>query len=521
LEKAMEKENLSVERRREMKGKLFWVVFLAAALLGMGASAWAAPSGKITLVMDNDAPTMDPHRHAERSGVTVNWQIFDSLMYRQNDMKVVPGLAESYKVLSPTVIQVTLRKNVQFHNGEPFNAQAVKFSLERVLDPKTKSPRVSSVNWLKSVEVVDDYTVKLNLKAPHPIWMEDLMNLAMVPPGYLKEKGDSHFAENPVGTGPYKFVKWTRGQEIQMTANTKYFKGEPKIETAVIKIIPDASTRLAALLSGSVDLMRGISPEEIPVLKANPNLQVFTVPILRFQWFYLSDAMNPQSPLYKKAVRQAINYAVNVPEIVDNIVGGLGTPTVVMNPMHFGYDPNVKPYPHDPAKAKALLKEAGYPNGFEMTLHYTPVNMIKGDEVSQAIQAHLAQVGINMKLQKWSGVGYMDIVSSGRAKPAFGINWGSFGVFDGDAILTPFFRSGQQYSFFNTPELDKIIDAQRQEMDPQKRKELMSKAQQILREEAPWIFMYAFKTVEGANAKLDYKPRSDEMFAIYEIGFKK
>jgi peptide/nickel transport system substrate-binding protein len=517
----MKKQKGEKEMTGKRKSGMVWVALLAAALLGIGPAAWAAPSGKITLVMDNDAPTMDPHRHAERSGVTVNWQMFDSLMFRQNDMKIVPGLAESYKILSPTVIQMTLRKNVQFHNGEPFNAQAVKFSLERVLDPKTKSPRVSSVNWLQSVEVVDNYTVKLNLKNPHPAWSEDLMNLAMVPPGYLKEKGDSHFAENPVGTGPYKFVKWTRGQEIQMTANTKYFKGEPRIETGVIKIIPDASTRLAALLSGSVDLMRGISPEEIPVIKANPNLQVVTVPILRFQWFYLSDAMNPQSPLYKKTVRQAINYAVNVPEIVDNIVGGLGIPTVVMNPMHFGYDPNVKPYPHDPGKAKTLLKEAGYPNGFEMTMHYASVNMIKGDEVSQAIQAHLAQVGINMKLQKWSGVGYMDIVKSGRAKPCFGINWGSFGVFDGDAILTPFFRSGQQYCFFHTPELDKIIDAQRQEMDPQKRKELMSKAQQILREEAPWIFMYAFKTVEGANAKLDYKPRSDEIFSIYEIGFKK
>jgi peptide/nickel transport system substrate-binding protein len=128
---------------------------------------------------------------------------------------------------------------------------------------------------------VDNYSEEKN----PTLWMEDLHNLAMVPPKYLKEKGDSHFAENPVGTGPYKFVKWTRGQEIQMTANTKYFKGEPRIETGVIKIIPDASTRVAALLSGSVDLLRGISPEEIPVLKANPNLQVVTVPILRFQWF--------------------------------------------------------------------------------------------------------------------------------------------------------------------------------------------------------------------------------------------
>lgn len=503
-----------------------WVKVLLAGILfgfnflGFAPSTWSSLTGKVTFVIDSDAPTMDPHKHAERSGVIVNWQIFDSLMYRNNDMKIEPGLADSFKIITPTLIQLNLRKNVQFHNGEPFNANAVKFSLERVLDPKTKSPRIPSVNWLKSVEVVDDFTVKLHLINPHPLWMEDLHNLAMVPPKYLQEKGDSHFAENPVGTGPYKFVKWIRGQEVQLVANNKYFKEIPQVKNGIIKIIPDASTKVAALLSGAVDLIRGVSPEEIPIIKANQNLKVATVPILRFQWFYLSDALNPNSPLFKKEVRQAINYAVNVQEIVNNIVGGLGTPTVVLNPLHFGFEPAVKPYPYDPKKATSLLKEAGYSEGFEMTIHYTTANMIKGDEVCQAIQSYLGKVGIKVKLQKWSPTGYMDIIKSNRAKPCFGLNWGSFGVFDGDAILTPFFRSGQQYAFFHTPELDKIIDAQRQEMNPEKRKELMSKAQQIIRDEAPWIFMYAFKTVEAANAKMDYKSRSDEIFSFYEIRIK-
>jgi peptide/nickel transport system substrate-binding protein len=220
-------------------------------------------------------------------------------------------------------------------------------------------------------------------------------------------------------------------------------------------------------------------------------------------------------------VRQALNYAVNMPEIVQNIVGGLGAPAVVLNPMHVGYDPNVKPYPHDLEKAKALLKQAGYPNGFPMTLHYTTVNMVKGEEVIQAVQAQLAQAGVQMKLQKWSPVGYMDIVRSGRGKPAFALNWGSLGMFDGDAILTPFFRDGQAYAFFHTPELDRVLDAQRQEMDPQKRKDLMSKAQQILREEAPWIFSYSFQMIVAQNAKLDYKPRSDENYYLFDAAWKK
>ncbi len=508
-----------------MKGrslrKWFWLAFCTAMLFGAGSLAWAAPTGKITVGMDTDTPTMDPHKHAERAGTTVMYQIFDCLFFRQQDMKLINTLVEDYKVLSPTVVQLNLRKGVQFHNGEPFNAQVVKFSLERVLDPKTKSPRTPSLSWLKSVDVTDNNTVKLNFKNPHPLWTQDLLSICMVPPKYIAEKGDSYFAEHPVGTGPYKFVKWVRSQEILLTANTKYFLGEPRIENVSIKIVPDASTRLAALLSGTIDLMRGISPEEIPVVKANPNLRVYTVPILRFHWFYISDCLNPESPLSKKSVRQALNYGLNVPEIVQNIVGGLGTPTTVLNPMHFGWDASIKPYPYDPQKAKSLLKEAGYPNGFPMTIHYTPANMIKGDEVTQAVQSQLNNIGLDVKLQKWSAVGYMDIIQSGRAKPAFGLNWGSFGVFDGDAILFPFFRSGQPYAFFHTPELDSLIDAERREMDPQKRKELMIKAQQIIREEAPWIFMYSFSTIEGGSAKLDYRPRSDELFYMYEIGWKK
>ncbi|RLA91959.1 MAG: ABC transporter substrate-binding protein [Deltaproteobacteria bacterium] len=435
-------------------------------------------------------------------------------------MKIVPSLAKSYEVVNPTTVVLRLREDVKFHNGEPFNAQVVKFSLERVLDPKTKSPRITSLQWLKSVEIVDEYTVRLNFKYPYPIWQEELQNLAMVPPKYIKEKGDEYFAEHPVGTGPYKFVKWVRGQEIVMTANEEYFKGAPHIKKVIFKIIPDPSTRFAALLAGKIDLLRNISPEEIPILEANKNIKVYTVPILRFGWIYFYDALNPDSPFYDKRVRQALNYAVNIPEIIKEVIYGLGTPTVVLNPLHFGYDPEVKPYPYDPAKAKELLSEAGFPNGFSFTCHYTTANAIKVDEVMQAIQSQLAKVGVKMKLQKWSPVGYMELIDGGRARPAFYLNWGSFGVFDGDAILFPFFRSGQRYAFFHTPELDKLIDQERVEMNPEKRKQLMSKIQRILREEAPWIFNYAFHTTVAANAKLDYKPRSDEMYYAYEIGLK-
>lgn len=507
--------------KKQRKGKR--VVFLGVFLVGVlviTSVVMAASKSQITIAFDTDVPTMDPHMHAERAGVIVNWHTFDSLFFRQNDMTVVPSLIEEYEAINPTTVRLNLRQDVKFHNGEPFNAKVVKFSLERVLDPETKSPRTASVQWLRSVDVVNEYTVNLNFKYPYPLWRQELQNLAMVPPKYIQEKGDAYFAEHPIGTGPYKFVKWSRGQEIVLKANEEYFKGAPRIKNVVFKIIPDPSTRFAALLAGSIDLLRNICPEEIPILEARKDIKVYTVPILRFGWIYFADALNPDSPLYDKRVRQALNYGVDIPQIIKYVIMGLGIPTIVLNPLHFGYDPNVKPYPYDPTKAKKLLTEAGYPDGFSFKLHYTPVNAVKGDEVMQAIQSQLAKIGVNMKLQKWSGIGYMDLIEGGRARPAFYLNWGSFGVFDGDAILSPFFHSDYRYAFYHTPELDKLIEQQRVEMNSERRKKIMSQIQHIIRDEAPWLFNYAFKTIVAANADLDYMPRSDETFYVYGISFK-
>jgi peptide/nickel transport system substrate-binding protein len=494
------------------------LIVLLTVMLAAGVTpVAAAPTGQLVIGADTDTPTMDAHGHSERIGHIINWHLYDSLFYRQADTTNVPALAESYRVVNGTTVDLKLRRGVRFHNGEPFTAEAVKFSLERILDPATKSPRTTAVGWLKSVEVLGEHEARLHFKAPSPLWLIELTNLGMMPPKYAKEKGIQHFSQNPVGTGPYKFVRWTRGQEIVLEANTEYWKGAPGIKTLVFKIIPDPSTRVAALLSGAIDLLGHVAPEDVPVLQANTSLKVQSTPILRFQWTYLSDAMTKGSPLADKRVRQAVNHAVNTPRIIKDILGGYGTPTVALNPLHFGYNPNVKPYPYDPAKAKALLKEAGYANGFETTIHFATVNMMKGDEMYQAVQSDLAAVGIKAKLQKWSGVGYMDMVRSGRAKPAYGLNWGSTGLFDGDAVLFPFFRSGQYYTFWSTPEVDALIDQQRTEMDPEKRKALMFKIQEIVREEAPWLFQYAFHALYAHSAKFAFTPRTDEFIYAYEI----
>jgi len=509
-----------------MKEKMFLFVLIVCILaissvLGGGQTAWAEAS-KIRICMATDTPTLDPHMHAEKVGVQLNMALFDPLFYLDRELKIIPMLATDHKVIDDTTVEVYLRKGVSFHNGEKFNAEIVKFNIERIQNPETKSPVRGKATWIKSVDIVDEFTVRFRLNAPYPIWQYQLTSLCMVPKQYLSEKGAEYFADHAVGTGPYKFVSWTRGSEIVLTANEEYYKGAPAIKELVWKVIPDASVQIASLISGDVDLVQFVNPENVPALEADPNIKVANKAELRFGWICLADALKPDSPLSDRRVRQAMNYAVDKKAIINDIIYGLGTQVTSLNTMHWGYDPSVDPYPHDLEKAKALMKEAGYPDGFKTILNMTPVNQVKGEEVHQAVQAMWAKIGVKARIQKWSGTGYMELVTSGKANPIYILNWGSFGIPDGDVILYPFFHSKGTYgNFWNSSETDRLIDIQHTSMDPKVRKEAMSKAQQIIREEAPWVFMFAYRSIDAWNKKFDFKARSDGRIYAYDIGLAK
>ena len=337
-----------------MRGLLFTLVAVAALMLVPAADA--APEGRVVVAVASSSTTFDAHVFSDQPTYNVILNVFDTLVERGPDMQLRPLLAESYRLVDDRTWQFKLRKGIQFTNGEPFNAQVVKWNVERMLDPATKSKNVGRVSAIERVDVVDDLTVNIRTKAPYPILDAQLARVVhMMPPRYVQEKGATHIATNPIGTGPYRVVRWVKDDEIVLEANERYWRGAPRIKTIVIKPIPEITARVYALTNGEVDLAGGIAPHLVPGIEANGKAQVRKVPSLEVMYCGLYGAVGPTA---NKKVRQAINYGVNVDTIIKSVMEGDGERRAgILAKEAFGFDGSVKPYPYDPERARQLLRE--------------------------------------------------------------------------------------------------------------------------------------------------------------------
>ncbi|UYZ14566.1 ABC transporter substrate-binding protein [Brevibacillus sp. WF146] len=505
-------------KQARLPGLLAAIMSIVFVLAGCSSSSSTSEGQKeLVVAFDSDVPTMDPHMHNEPNAITINWHIFDSLLYLSRDLKIEPGLAESYERKDDLTWVFKLRKGVTFHNGEPLDAEAVKFSLERVLNEQQKSPQRGNISAISTVTAIDPYTVEIKTKEPYNLLPHRLFYLSIVPPKYLQEVGDQGFAEKPVGTGPYKFVEWVKGDKIVLEANPNYFKGAPKIGKVTFRVIPEVATQIAELQSGGVDIIRMVPPDMLAQLEGNPQLAVTSTPLLRVYYLAFDTRKKPFDDV---RVRQAMNYAVDIDTIVKKVLGGKAVRTPAgVNPNHFGFDAGIQPYPYDPAKAKALLQEAGYPDGFETEIHYFTPGI--GQQIVDAVISDLSKVGIKAKAKFYpESSSFVEKQRAGDLPFRLG-HWGSYSVYDADAILQPMFHSEGVYgTYFHTPELDQRITDARSSVDQEKRKALYSQAQQLLHKEAPWIFLFSPMDNQAYNTRLDFQARADERIFAYEIDIK-
>ena len=248
------------------------VTFVLSISLFCAASAWAKDDIVIGRAVSTQA--MDPGFLREAATIVDN--IFDTLVLRDKEMKLVPGLAVSWKALDDVTWQFKLREGVKFHNGEPFNAQAVKFTIDRVLDPKAKAPTISYIRTIDHVTVVDDYTVNVVTKKPDPLVPTRMSRYPtyIVPPAYIAKVGKDAFAQKPVGTGPYKFGEWVRDDHITLLANQEYWRGAPVVKKVTWRPIPESASRVAALMAGEVDIIDTLPVDQIKILEKNPQTKV-------------------------------------------------------------------------------------------------------------------------------------------------------------------------------------------------------------------------------------------------------
>lgn len=480
------------------------------------------PTGQIIVAQAEDPNTMDPKYLKGRITQNALRLIFDSLYHRDNNMQVIPWLATSYENPDELTWRFHLRQGVKFHNGDDFKANDVKFTIGRLLEDDSGW---SEKNIIDRVEVVDDYTVDIITKKPYAAFMTRVVLWHMTDEEYFNEVGADGFASQPVGTGPFKFVEWVKDEQLVYEANPDYWGGAPKIETVIFRPIPETATRVAALEAGDVDVISDVPPDYVD--QAPEGINVVTIPGTRAFFIAMNVSMKPFDDV---RVRQAMNYAVDVEAITKSLLNGLARK--IDNPLlpeAFGYAATPV-YLYDPAKAKELLAEAGYADGFEMELNTDPT--LK--EIAEALAGQLSQVGITAKVNVLEKAALTAQYEPGFSQATL-TSWGNSEA-DADGILSKQFYSkrygcntlatdgdtgygdaslGCFYTGYGNAQVDAAVEAGARTVDPEKRKAYYYTALTTIVPETPWVFLYNPEEIYAyGNRVQDWTPRSDALIIL-------
>lgn len=473
-----------------------------------GTAASGATGGQLVIAQSADILTMDPAMHRTRITQNVVHNVFESLVNQDQNLQPVPELATKWEQVDDLTWRFELRKDVKFHNGEPFDAEDVKFSIERILDPKQASPRASMLQGVKEVKVENQNTVVITTEKPAPTLLAGLAVNEIVPSEYVKKVGDKEFAAKPVGTGPFTFKSWVPNQAVTLSANKEYWGGAPKVDTLVFRPIPEVSSRMAALQSGDVQIAAEIPPDLSGQLSGGTKAE--SVPGTRV--FFL--AMNVTKPPFEqKAVRVAANQAVDKETLVKALYEGraraLNQPAF---PEMVGYSEQLKGYSFDAAAAGRALGAVTAPVEIDAT---------EADRtLAEAVAGQLQKAGLKASVTVMEDQAFRDKIESGGST-AYVSSWG---VAEGDAdvIMARHFWSPSRekafYTGYTNAELDKLIVAARTTRDEATRKQLYAQAMQIVMDDAPWVPLLNPEEIYGVSSRVQgWKPSPIGRFNVADV----
>jgi peptide/nickel transport system substrate-binding protein len=477
----------------------------------------AGPKGTLTMALATFPNSIDRPQAAERNASNTSQQMWDSLLWVNDEGELEPALAESYEISEDgTEYTFHLRDDVVFHNGEPFNADSVVLTWERAANADYEySYYFTNAD---SVEKIDDYTVKVTTPEPDATFLRLMADYwAMIPPKYYEEVGEEGFIEHPIGTGPFMFVEWVKGDHITMEANPNYWReGLPKVQNLIFRPIPESATRVAAIQTGEVDVVGRLSSEEAQSLLGVPNVKVVRYPSTRIYYIAFNNlTTGVDQPTEDPLVRQAMNYAVDVDAIIDALFDGFGQRAagyVADGEMGYGI---VEPFPYDPDKARELLAEAGYPDGFEMDMACPAGAYIFFEQVCEAVQGYLLDVGIETNLDIMESGQYWDLEADKQLPPLFGDSWSSTLGEAYNRLKGALGGWDASYSSWSDPVIDEYLADIEQAIDFEARKKLYEDLQVYMQENPPFIYLYQLMTFEAINTRVqNYKPRGAEDYFL-------
>lgn len=446
--------------------------------------------GELIIAVLSDATQLDPHLGTDIPSANVyHGKIYEGLVKQDENMDIQPGLATEWKKVDDLTWEFKLREGVKFHDGTDFKADAVKATIDRVLDEKTASPRKSLYEMITEVKIVDDYTVQLVTAYPFAPLLANLSHYAggIISPKAIAEKGNT-LGQNPAGTGPFMFDSWTPGAELRLVTNEEYWGDKPKIDSVVFKVVPEDATRIAMVETGEAHLAEAVPVTEVERIESSDAMELYRREGLGND--YIGFNLN-KKPFNDVRVRQAISHAIDTDVILEGVFNNVGTKaTAPMGPKVWGHNPDLDGYEYNVEKAKELLKEAGYPDGFKTTI-WTNDNKQRMD-AAEVIQSQLKGIGIEVEIKVVEWGAYLDATQNGE-HDMFVLGWSNM---TGDADYNQYFLfhtdaqgAVGNRSFYSNPKVDELINQGRQETDPDKRLEIYKEAQAIEWEEVPMVFL--------------------------------
>jgi peptide/nickel transport system substrate-binding protein len=508
----------AITRRGALKAM---AVAVGAGLAGPRPGRAAEDS--ITVIQNEELASLDPTFSVHTPSRNVYGLLFDALVHRNRQLALEPRALERWERLDATTWRFHVRKGVRFHNGEPLDAQAVKFTFDIITD-KERSPAAALFRPIKAVQVQDPYTLSVTTDGPFTFLLDRIADVVfVVPPRYYAEKGRNGFVTAPVGSGPYRYKSWTKGDAVVLAPHADYWGRKPKFREVSFKPVLEPSTRVAALLSGRADIVSDVPTSQARLLQNRPNvtLSVSTMPDV------IHIGLRPgHAALKDRRVRQALNYAVDKRAIVERLLQGYAEPVgQPVPPVVFGHDPAVKPYPHDPERARTLLREAGFAGGFEATMEIGEGRIESAKSVAEAVVGDLRAVKVAVSIRQFEFGTLRERLGAYVLKkevqgghPDMYLMYNRAPSLDAEDITATFLPATGFWNFsgYANPEMDRLVAQSIAASRRDERERLFHAIARLAHEDAPWLFLYSPQQLFGVRAGLGWKARPDNMIWVHD-----
>lgn len=469
--------------------------------------------GDLVIATSADIVSLDPAGSNDVPSSNVQENIYETLVQLNQDMELKPSLATDWEAVEDDVWEFKLREDVKFHDGSDFNAEVVKANIERVLDEKVASPRQFLYTMIEDIEVVDEYTIRFKTEfpfAPLPAHLAHsgggMVSLEVIEEDYeaIEEGNDpgSVINKKPIGTGYFKYEEWESDKHVKLVVNEDYWGEKPNLDSVTFKVVGEDQTRIAELMTGDSHIADPVSPSDVDQVDNEDGLSVNRQPSTSLS--YIGFNMDKE-PFDDPRVRQAINMAIDKEQIIEGIFDGNGIPAIgPLAPDVFGYDDSVPGLEYDPEKARELLKEAGYEDGFKTTL-WTNDNSRERLDIATNVQAQLKEFGIDIEIETVEWGAYLEKTANGE-HDMFILGWSTV-TGDADYGLYPLFHSDNigdpgNRTFTKDEKLDEVLAEARRTSDTDKRLELYREAQEMLTDIAPMLYIHHQEYLVGVSDKV-------------------